>query len=214
MSQNLSFDIKIPEGQVVTCPQEATFENFIGQFQLYCPKLLCVIDGTCLRYYDKKGDIPTNLRFDYKQRRNSLTEYYFRHIIDDTLYCVFGREAASIFYPRINDVDPTGINELSKPPTHQSTDSSIYSHDAKYLESINHSIDTKYLESVDVFNIPIHSQKHTSKPKRPPIVQAITTSPSRNKLITPNHITIIDNGTKLSFPNPNYIIEIKTYYPA
>jgi len=25
--------------------------------------------------------------------------------LDDTLYCVFGREAASIIYPKIDDVD-------------------------------------------------------------------------------------------------------------
>lgn len=111
MSQNLLFDIKVPEGHMVQFEQEATFENFIGQFQLFCPKLLCVVDGTSLRYYDKPGTLPTNIRFDYKQRRNKLTEYYFRDIDNDSLYCVFGRDAAKIFYPRIDDVDPSGVSE-------------------------------------------------------------------------------------------------------
>ena len=106
MSQNSLFDIKIPEGNIVQFEQESTFENFIGQFQPFCPKLLCVVDGTCLRYYDKPGTLPSNVRFDYKQKRGPSTEYYFRDIGTDSLYCVFGREAAKIFYPRIDDVDP------------------------------------------------------------------------------------------------------------
>lgn len=114
MSQSPTLDIKVPEGYIVQSNQEATFENFIGQFQPYCPKLLCIIDGTTLHYYDKNGKFPTNIRFDYKQRRGILTEYYFRNIGDDTLYCVFGRESASRFYPRIDEVDPSGISELTK----------------------------------------------------------------------------------------------------
>lgn len=124
MSQNLSFDIKIPEGHVVQFEQESTFENFIGQFQIFCPKLLCVIDGSCLRYYDKPGTLPSNIRFDYKQRRGKLTEYYFRDIGNDSLYCVFGREAAKIFYPRIDEVDPidlrTQVNDTIVPSSKQS----------------------------------------------------------------------------------------------
>ena len=60
-----------------------------------------------MKYYDKPGTLPTNIRFDYKQRKGNLTEYYFRDIDNDSLYCVFGHEAAKIFYPRIDDVDPT-----------------------------------------------------------------------------------------------------------
>jgi len=124
MSQNLLFDIKIPEGHVVQFEQESTFENFIGQFQLFCPKLLCVVDGSCLRYYDKPGTIPTNIRFDYKQRRGKLTEYYFRDIGNDSLYCVFSREAAKIFYPRIDEVDPIDIRgQVNESITHPSNSS-------------------------------------------------------------------------------------------
>ncbi|CAH6421705.1 Hypothetical protein HVR_LOCUS1345 [uncultured virus] len=121
MSQNSPFDIKIPEGRMVRFEQEATFENFVGQFQLFCPKLLCVVDGTILRYYDKPGTLPTNIRFDYKQRRGPLTEYYFRDIETDTLYCVFGREAAKIFYSRIDEIDPNGIKDMIVDITKQNT---------------------------------------------------------------------------------------------
>jgi len=118
MSQNLSFNINIPEESVIQIGQDSTFENFIGQFQKFCPtKLLCIIDGTYLKYYDKPGTLPTNIRFDYKQRKGNLTEYYFRDIDNDSLYCVFGHEAAKIFYPRIDDVDPTSLTHpINTPP--------------------------------------------------------------------------------------------------
>lgn len=106
MDQRLSFELKIPGDNSVKFYQEETFENFIGQFQRFCPKLICIVNGTILRYYDRTSSLPNNIRFDYKQRRGTVTEYYFRDNNDDTLYCVFGREAASIFYPRINFVDP------------------------------------------------------------------------------------------------------------
>ena len=114
MSQNSTFNIVIPEGFTIQFNQGDTFENSIGQFQPISSNLLCVIDGTMLHYYDKNGPFPTNIRFDYKQRRGILSEYYFRNIGDDTLYCVFGRELASRFYPRIDEVDPSGISELTK----------------------------------------------------------------------------------------------------
>lgn len=103
-------EVKVPEKWSVKIEQETTFENFVGQFQAFCPKLLCVVDGTCLRYYDKYTDIPKDIRYDYKQRRENLVEYYFRDIHNDSLYCVFGREAAKIFYPRIDEVDVDKTN--------------------------------------------------------------------------------------------------------
>ena len=100
------FEIKIPDGRPIQFPQDSTFENFISQFQVYCPKILCIINNVHLQYYDKNGVIPTNIRYDYKQKRNGLTEYYFRDIDNNNLYCVFGRESAIIFYPRIDEFDP------------------------------------------------------------------------------------------------------------
>lgn len=196
MAQNMSFDIKIPEGCSIQFSQEATYENFIGQFQQYCSKILCVIDGTNFHFYDKKtSPPPSNIRFDYKQIRGTITEYYFRDIDTDTLYCVFGREAATIFYPRMNIVDPIIIPE---------------SNITLALAEVNKSPPNK---------------------KRPPLIQPVkppmplfreiqrTESSSRKSSSSgtsqiPTQIVIVDNGVKLTFPNPNYPIEIKTYYPS
>lgn len=106
MAQAPTFDLKLAEGKLIHFEHDTTFENFVGQFQSSCPKLLCVVDGAILRYYEKHGDIPTKIRFDYKQTKNGITEYYFRDIENDSLYCVFGRNSARVFYPRIDEVDP------------------------------------------------------------------------------------------------------------
>jgi hypothetical protein len=341
MSQKLSFDIKIPDGHTVQFTKESTFENFIGQFQPYCPKILCVIDGTNLVYYDKTGSLPDNIRFDYKQRRGILTEYYFRNIIDDTRYCVFGREAASIFYSRIDEVDPFDVNELNnrsnipsekfsdilglkpepisqlnkyQPPesliqddrqrpsellthvnrqrpsellTHVNRQQRSHGqqslvqvnrqslsqrqlHSQQQSESIPPSVLYLPLNKLENAFLPInHHMKQDSlldvcKPKRQPIIQPIKTSnvslfgetqqrQDREKrknttesisytsygeiktqsykpelsydqnintynhvdrlALTPDYITVIDKGVKITFPNPNYPIEVKTYYP-
>lgn len=201
MSQNLSFDIKIPEGQTIQFSREATFENFIGQFQQFCPKLLCVIDGTYFHYYDNTTALPNNIRFDYKQRRGKLTEYYFRDIGNDTLYCVFGREAAKIIFPRIDEVDPVNPSN-----SFNSGQESIIPQESKVSTSIN---------------------SPPNVTKRPPIVQAIkptqiTNIPPKINTVTriiptrsnvPESIIIIDKDVRLIFSNPNYPIEVTTYYP-
>lgn len=182
-ASGLSFDIKIPEGNTVEFRQEVTFENFVGQFQPYCAKLLCVIDGTILHYYDKKGPLPTNLRFDYKQRRRTLTEYYFRSIDTDTLYCVFGREAARIIYPRIDEVDPEASQEAS----------------------------SKINTAKKLFRPPI--VQPIKSPKLPLFREQVQES-TRIASSIPEFITIVDKGVKLTFPNPNYPVEVRTYYPS
>jgi len=111
IEKNDEFSIKIPESYILRINQESSFENIIGQFQMICSKILCVIDGTRLLIITTQEMIPSNIRFDYKQRRSKLTEYYFRDIENDTLYCVFGRTAAIIFFPRINIIDPSGSDE-------------------------------------------------------------------------------------------------------
>lgn len=285
MTHNLSFDIKIPEGHYVRFEQDATFENFIGQFQQNCPKLMCVINGTNLRYYDNTTPLPNNIRFDYKQRRRSLTEYYFRDIDDDTLYCVFGREAATIFYPRIDEIDPTGNYEISN-RSEVSISKKSHSLEAKKKSSAALAEDILKQDSYLVMEEQPQIVLDISKPRRLPIVQPIkqpsiplfrdtpnmkgnsnnlylypiqkNQSDNRtlnipqnhsnlNKRVTmanredsnyvsgkldrqknglhynkavsshvsiPNKIVIIDQGVKLTFPNPNYPIEIKTYYPS
>lgn len=174
MAQTLPLDIKIPEGSKVEFRQDATFENFVSQFQPFCDKLLCVVDGTSLRYYDKMGPLPNNLRFDYKQRRGSYTEYYFRDIDDQTLYCVFGRDSARVLYHRIDQIDP---------------------------------VDKETPEA----------------PKKKPIIQAIKPSMPlfREKAINnketvqrANQVIIVDKGVKFTFSDPNFPVEVRTYYPS
>lgn len=132
--------------------EEDTFENFISQFQKHVTdKILCVINGTSLTFYEKEGSYPKNIRYDYKQKKNGLVEYYFRDISDNNLYCVFGRENALLLYPQIDSSDPSGSNEILK--------------------------------------------------KREEII-------IRSK---PQEITIIDRGIKMSFPNVDYPVEVKTY---
>lgn len=95
--------------------EEDTFENFISQFQKFTKdKILCVLNGTSLMFYDKNGPYPENIRYDYKQKKNGLIEYYFRDISDDNLYCVFGRENAILIYPQLDNSDPSGSKEIPK----------------------------------------------------------------------------------------------------
>lgn len=144
-----SFTLKTTD---IKFTEEDTFENFISQFQKHVSdKILCVINGTSLTFYEKEGPYPKNIRYDYKQKRNGFVEYYFRDISDDNLYCVFGRENALLLYPQIDNSDPSGSSEIPK--------------------------------------------------KRQEVM-------ARAK---PQEITIIDKGIKMSFPDIDYPVEVKTY---
>lgn len=100
----MSYEIKVPHA--IKILQDIPLSNLVGQLQSYSPKLLCVINGNILHYYDKSSTMPNNLRFERKQRHDDITEYYFRDIDDGTRYCVFGRDSAKHFFPRIDEVDP------------------------------------------------------------------------------------------------------------
>lgn len=125
-----SFDIKILE-EKINFERESTFENFISQFQVFCSKVLCIKNGKYLYFYDKQEDVPKNIYFEYKKRRGEMTEYYFR---DNTnSYCVFGRDSAKFFFPRIEEIDSPGITEkisivdnIKKNDVIDSTDTSFF----------------------------------------------------------------------------------------
>lgn len=70
--------------------------------------MLCVVDGSTLRYYDNNSVLPTNLRFDFKQQN----EYYFRDINSDISYCVFGRQMAKRLFPRLDEIDAPEVRNL------------------------------------------------------------------------------------------------------
>lgn len=148
---NMSFDMRIPNDKMIRFDQNESCENFIGQFQPFCSKLLCIINGTYLHYYDNASSLPANIRFDYKQQRSNLTEYYFRQCDDNTQYCVFGREAATIFYSNIDNVDPKDINE----PLHKSIQFNKSS--------------TRRLPIVQVLDTPKMQLFHKNNSNNPPI---------------------------------------------
>ena len=107
MSQAPAFDVKIPESHKIKFTQDITYENFMAQFQKFCPVLLCIINGTTLHYYNGDGDTPQSIRFDRKRRTPHVTEYYFKDMDNDNTYCVFGRENALVFYPHLEEADPS-----------------------------------------------------------------------------------------------------------
>jgi hypothetical protein len=209
MSQCGPFKIKIPETCLIDFDQDDTFENFIGQFQPVCSKLICIIDGTILRYYDKPGSIPKNIRFDYKQHKRKITEYYFRDIGTDSLYCVFGRPAALIFYPRLDEVDPMPVEP--RLPVH------VSEIDAR-SQPRSHSEPTVTPDALGIRVLgPIPSllppgrQISAPEPRhvgrgRAPIIRPIQPPPSE--------IVVVDEGVKLTFPNPNYPVALKLFQPT
>ena len=93
-----------------------TFEDIVGQLQATTPDMICVVDGTTLRIIKRTKDIPTNIRFSHKVRKNGIEGYYFRDAANDTLYCVFGREKALLFYPSLNLYNPV-IRQKPTPPS-------------------------------------------------------------------------------------------------
>jgi len=236
------YNVKIPEGHIIRFEQESSFENFIGQFQLLCPEaLLCVVDGTCLRYYNKRESLPTNIRYDYKQRRGNLTEYYFRDIGNDSLFCVFGREAAKIFYPRIDEVDPIdGRNQSTLCPsdsnnrknsksivgdstTASAKDPLISIHKNISCQPVESTIQNNNSSHIDPIAKQITKTRLSPQPerKRPVIIQTIRNDNENNihrKTRTnvqsyPKQVTIIDRGVRFTFPNTNYNVEILTNCP-
>ncbi len=96
-------EIKIPTGHNLILHDGESINSFIGQLQNYCPKLICLVNGKYLKYYDKKANIPKNIRFEHKKDTGPVVEYYFKDCDDGSIYCVYGIDAAKIFYPQLNE---------------------------------------------------------------------------------------------------------------
>lgn len=105
-SRTASFDIKVPDPHSIKIQDGMTYENVISQLQAFSPHILCLVDGKTLECWDSEHAARINLRFDHKQRRGDVADYYFRDIATQKQYCVFGREYAQKLFPRLNDVDP------------------------------------------------------------------------------------------------------------
>ena len=82
------------------------FEAIVSQMQPYSDKILSVRDGTYLDIYDESSVYPSLIKLELKQRRNNVTEYYFRDQETDSLFCFFGRKAAETINPNLSSEDP------------------------------------------------------------------------------------------------------------
>lgn len=76
--------------------QDSTLENLAGQLQKNTDKLICVINGKHLRFYEKNENFPPT-SFSRKHEVNDVTEYYF--IDSRNSYCIFDEMMAKIFNP-------------------------------------------------------------------------------------------------------------------
>ena len=106
--------IELNNTSSISISQDSSFEDFVAQFQTSCSKLLSIVNGKQLHYYDNKAELPIGLKFEYKRKNKGCTAYYFRDIANNT-HCVFGRSVALLFYNRLDEVDP-GLSELSNFP--------------------------------------------------------------------------------------------------
>jgi hypothetical protein len=93
---------------------DVTFENnsdikvFIAQFQPYCKKLLCVVNDKTLKFYTKKEELPKNIKY----LNVKINEYYFEDLDTHDIYCIFGKDASTIFYPELNDKSVKDIKDI------------------------------------------------------------------------------------------------------
>ena len=95
-------DITVPEPILIT--NGMNVEEFIAQFQLHCKTLIAVVDKQEIMFYKDLRTIPTNLEFIGKKRGLRLSQYYFLQKDENKTYCVYGKAAAKIFYPKIDTI--------------------------------------------------------------------------------------------------------------
>ena len=185
MSDDLTLEFNKP--LTITIKQDCSFEDFVAQFQTSCSKLLCVVNGKQLRYYDKKTELPIGLKFEYKHRCKDRTAYYFRDAINNK-YCVFGREAAQQFYPRLDEVDSLTLPSVpSVPPTYAERDYKVTKVDK--------------IEGIKSIVTPITHNNRKGDVAATRIV----------KTKYPSEVIIVDHGQRHSFPYVNYNIEVQDH---
>jgi hypothetical protein len=115
------------------------YSEFLVQFQNNSKKLLCLINYEILFYYEKKEDIPKNIKL-YNIDNNIYT---FLDVDNITTYTIFTHKAASIFYPNIdiemnnkkNSSEPKKNKKLSIIERVSTTDNNyiIYDNGKKYI---------------------------------------------------------------------------------
>ena len=134
----------------------------------------------------------------------ALTEYYFRYIADDTLYCVFGREASTIFYPRINEFDSPDNYEVSRKsePILQNSQSSSLSLDPKKNSSIRDISKPSIFKQESRLDILNHKRHSIVEPIKHPTIPLFR-QPSNvkdNPNLRINHGNV-DNANKMYIRN-------------
>ena len=192
----------------VSIIQNSSLELFMCQFQISCEKLLCIVNGTSIRYYDVNDILPKNIRFDYKLRRCKLTEYYFKDINDGTRYCVFGRVAAKIFYPYIDEADqiayqPNKLNIMDNVKTLNNFNQQV-KHD---IISVIHDNRQKTILKKMIpsdFSINQHSSHSLNSNDKSHCSESETDEDDDIY----DRLIIFDGDQKLIFPNNNYPVEI------
>lgn len=86
----------------VVFKNNSEFKDFIGQFQIHCKKLLCIVNNNKLKFYSRKDEIPKNIKL-LEIKNNTIDEYYFQDLDTQDIYCLFSKNAACIFYPPLNE---------------------------------------------------------------------------------------------------------------
>jgi hypothetical protein len=103
-------------------------KQFISQFQIHCKKLLCIVNDKILRFYSKKENLPKNLKY-IRMEEHNIAEYYFEDLDTNDIYCIFGKNAATIFYPALElKSKPIIVSHSNKEPKAIF----IYHHDKKH----------------------------------------------------------------------------------
>lgn len=98
-------EISIPQEYSVLIKQNQRLEEFVWQFQHICDKILCIVNGTHVRFLDKKNpNVDNHVSFYYKLTHPHTTEYYFRDRYDN-VYCIFGIENAKCISHDIDEND-------------------------------------------------------------------------------------------------------------
>lgn len=111
MSRKTSQNTITLNNEDIILSQDSTLENLAGQMQKNTDKLLCVINGKNLRFYEKNHHFqPTT--FARKHDVNDVTEYYFLDSVNH--YCVFGEEMAQIFNPNFKASNNNNVRKKKK----------------------------------------------------------------------------------------------------
>ncbi len=195
--------ITIDVAQNIVLLQDSILESFVGQFQKYCPdKVLCVYNGSIIKFYNKSM-IFTDLKFDYEQKHEGITEYYFHHLSNNSTYCFFDETVYKSIVNLKQSEHPLQLKRFTRLPF-QNNNTNVSSN------------------AVQTSSVPQFS-------KRPPIIQQINkineNKSTELKVVEPQkdltnilvpvvydhqekNIIIVDDGEKLSFPAYDFPVEI------